>query len=217
MRSTRTVRTPGRSGGRRPGRPGRAPVTTSGRSRELRNISSGRVRSQRRTGRKHAGGHPFLFIPALVLAYAVRLHRSGRGWLDIVRELESSGNGRYDVRTLTRRILRAARGQITAQVAAAAAAGDVAGPAVTTGRGLGRAARPSRDLQRRSKPAASMSGRGDRRPPGPGTCRKCGCTESAACMTTEFGGACFWVKPDLCSGCAPALARRLLDHPYLEA
>ncbi len=29
-------------------------------------------------------------------------------------------------------------------------------------------------------------------------CRKCGCTELAAC-----GDGCWWVEPDLCSSCAP--------------
>ena len=31
------------------------------------------------------------------------------------------------------------------------------------------------------------------------TCRKCGCTDTAACLTPS--GACFWVEPDLCSNC----------------
>jgi len=33
-----------------------------------------------------------------------------------------------------------------------------------------------------------------------GVCRKCGCTEAAACQTDE--GPCYWVYPDLCSACA---------------
>lgn len=32
-------------------------------------------------------------------------------------------------------------------------------------------------------------------------CRVCGCTENNACEG-DLGG-CYWVEPDLCSGCAP--------------
>lgn len=33
-------------------------------------------------------------------------------------------------------------------------------------------------------------------------CRKCGCTEMSACATPI--GPCFWVSPNLCSGCIGA-------------
>lgn len=33
----------------------------------------------------------------------------------------------------------------------------------------------------------------------PGRCRICGCMEFSACMTED--GPCYWVEPDLCSGC----------------
>ncbi len=32
-------------------------------------------------------------------------------------------------------------------------------------------------------------------------CRECGCTDWLACCN-EFGEACHWVEPDLCSACA---------------
>ena len=43
------------------------------------------------------------------------------------------------------------------------------------------------------------------------SCAVCGCTNDAACTWFEVMGdgrterfACYWVKPDLCSECAPA-------------
>lgn len=38
-------------------------------------------------------------------------------------------------------------------------------------------------------------------------CRVCGCTKYNACVN-EYGDACSWVEPDLCSACAPYAARR---------
>ncbi len=197
-------------------------------------------------------------MPALVLAHAVGLRRAGRGWRAIVQELEQGGNGRYDVRTLTRRIVQILAGQNPRELAGAAAAGDVDVGAVKTSRGRRRAARPGRHLQRRSKLTAPSPRNADlvgvrcpicRRtirageakrignsgyafhqlpdgrnghtfapsaPAGPGTCRKCGCTDAAACPE-----GCSWVLPDLCSACAtPAqLARAfpLSESQDLEA
>ena len=36
-------------------------------------------------------------------------------------------------------------------------------------------------------------------------CRRCGCTETTPCMTTD--GPCYWVEPDLCSACASVEAQ----------
>jgi len=33
----------------------------------------------------------------------------------------------------------------------------------------------------------------------PRKCRICGCTDNRACMSSR--GPCYWVEPDLCSGC----------------
>ncbi len=33
------------------------------------------------------------------------------------------------------------------------------------------------------------------------TCRVCGCTDHRACLD-DYGHACHWVEPDLCSVCA---------------
>lgn len=38
------------------------------------------------------------------------------------------------------------------------------------------------------------------------TCRVCGCTETAACVTAD--GPCHWVAPDLCSACSADATRR---------
>jgi hypothetical protein len=37
----------------------------------------------------------------------------------------------------------------------------------------------------------------------PRSCRKCGCTDFAACYDKRTGYACYWIEDRLCSACAP--------------
>lgn len=38
----------------------------------------------------------------------------------------------------------------------------------------------------------------------PGTCRKCGCTDTDCRQCIEKTGVpCYWIEPDLCSACVP--------------
>ncbi|ESQ82363.1 hypothetical protein AEAC466_17210 [Asticcacaulis sp. AC466] len=39
------------------------------------------------------------------------------------------------------------------------------------------------------------------------TCRRCGCTETKACLDPATGRSCHWVAKDLCNVCALALGR----------
>ena len=38
------------------------------------------------------------------------------------------------------------------------------------------------------------------------TCRECGCTEEAPCISEEFGRPCSWAESDLCSACAESIS-----------
>jgi hypothetical protein len=46
-------------------------------------------------------------------------------------------------------------------------------------------------------------------------CRKCGCTETAACVNAH--GPCWWVAPDLCSHCEDPDAKPPQLDPFADA